>query len=554
MLLLFTSLTYAQLPEVVIGPGLGSGRTAYHQRFQRTLSSDTAYVLTGLYYVDSTFSITVQPGTVVFGDTGSALIISRGGKIFAQGSKSSPVVFTSNRAPGSRQPGDWGGILVLGKAPLNKVEPAIEGGIIGGTYGGTDPNDNSGVIRYTRIEFAGYRFQLNNETNGLTMGGVGAGTEIHHVQVSYGNDDGFEWFGGTVNAKYLVVFGGTDDEFDTDFGYAGKVQFAFGLRDPNYWDPTGESNGFESDNDGSATSTDVPYTSVTFSNITLVGPERTDALVGNLPGGNKFQYSALLRRSTKQSLYNSVLAGYPWGFRIRDVNTIAFGNNDSLQVRNVSVAASKSPTNGTSVHDSAQWPGVTAWFNTPAYSNIGSTPRNPSAVKLTDMSNLNNPNPVPASGSELIGSASFTNPRLGGLDVVTYRGAFDPTKPMSQQWSAGWTNFDPQYTSYSSTPILTSVGGESAVESVPTSFRLEQNYPNPFNPSTTIRFSIPVRGFVSLKVYTILGQEIATLVNADMPAGSFETTFDARGLSSGTYIYRLVSAAGAQTQKMLLIR
>ena len=209
-----TTALFAQLPERVIGPGLNSGRTPYHQQTNRTLSADTAYILTGLYYVDSTYSLTIQPGTVVFGDTGAALVISRGAKIFANGSAQSPIVFTSNKAPGQRRSGDWGGVLILGKAPANKVNPLIEGGIIGGSYGGNDPNDNSGVFRYVRIEFGGYRFQINNEVNGLTMGGVGAATEIHHVQVSYADDDAFEWFGGTVNARHLVAYGTTDDEFD----------------------------------------------------------------------------------------------------------------------------------------------------------------------------------------------------------------------------------------------------------------------------------------------------------------------------------------------------
>ena len=177
-------------------------------------------------------------------------------RCYALGQKGNPIIFTSNRPAGQRNSGDWGGVLILGRAPVNKVEPLIEGGIIGGSYGGTDPNDNSGVFRYVRIEYPGYRFQLNNEVNGLTMGGVGRGTEIHHVQVSYSDDDSYEWFGGTVDAKYLVALGGTDDEFDTDFGWKGNLQFGFGLRDQNRWDPTGQSNGFESDNDGSATSTD----------------------------------------------------------------------------------------------------------------------------------------------------------------------------------------------------------------------------------------------------------------------------------------------------------
>ena len=549
-----TTAVFAQLPERVIGPGLNSGRTPYHQQTDRTLSADTAYILTGLYYVDSTYSLTIQPGTVVFGDTGAALVISRGAKIFANGSSQSPIVFTSNKAPGQRRSGDWGGVLILGKAPANKVNPLIEGGIIGGSYGGNDPNDNSGVFRYVRIEFGGYRFQLNNEVNGLTMGGVGAGTELHHVQVSYADDDAFEWFGGTVNAKHLVAYGTTDDEFDSDFGYSGRVQFAFALRDPNQWDPTGESNGFESDNDGSATSTDLPYTNGVFSNVTLVGPQRVDSLVGKLPAGNKFQYSALLRRSTRLSIYNSAILGYPWGLRIRDINTIAAANADSLQIRNTSLAASTRPTGSSTVHDSSQWAGVAAWFDTPAFANTGSSPRKPSALGLTDMNSLTNPNPVPQAGSELVNSASFAVAPLVGLDVVTYRGAFEPLTPMSSQWTASWTNFDPQNTDYRSSSPATSVDPHPVTAGVPQGFALEQNYPNPFNPATTIRFSLPQAQVVTLDVYSILGERVATLVNGEVPAGSFEVNFDARGLASGMYMYRLETPGFVKAATMMLVR
>ncbi|HVP58236.1 MAG TPA: T9SS C-terminal target domain-containing protein, partial [bacterium] len=193
----------------VLGPGLNSGRTPFHQNYNLTLSADTLYYLTGLYYVDSTYTITIPAGTVVMGDTAATLVIMRGAQIFANGTVDNPIIFTSMKPAGQRQRGDWGGVIILGQAPVNQYEPLIEGGIIGGTYGGTNPHDNAGIFRYVRIEFPGYRFQLNNEINGLTMGGVGDGTQIDHVQVSYSFDDSYEWFGGTVNCKYLVAFGGT---------------------------------------------------------------------------------------------------------------------------------------------------------------------------------------------------------------------------------------------------------------------------------------------------------------------------------------------------------
>jgi hypothetical protein len=539
------SAAYAR-PVKIIGPGLNSGRTIYHQTFDRTLSADTLYTLTGQYTVDSLRSLTIQPGTVVQGDTASVLIIRRGAKIFASGQKCDPIVFTSRFPAGSRNRGDWGGIIILGAAPVNKVSPLIEGGIIQGTYGGANAADNSGIFKYVRIEYCGYRYQLNNEVNGLTMGGVGSGTEIHHVQVSYSFDDSYEWFGGTVNPHHLVAIGGTDDEFDTDFGFSGKIQFAFGMRDLNYWDATGESNGFESDNDASATSTDTPYTSAVFSNVTLVGPERTDALVGTLPLPHKFQYGAVLRRSTKESIFNTVITGYPWGISLRDATTQNWANTGELVMRNVSVTASLKPAGSTSVHDEPRWAGVTAWFNTAGWNNLGSAQRNPSAVNLTDMSVLTNPNPVPAPGSELIGSADFSHAKLAGFTAVAYRGAFDPNVAMANQWTACWTNFDPQTFWDPATDLASDVA--------PRAGTLEQNVPNPFNPMTAIRFTVPQRGHVALKVYNLRGEEVASVVDQEMPAGAYERSFSASGLASGTYFYKLTGPGISQSRKMQLVK
>jgi hypothetical protein len=550
---LFSTLLFAgpKKPELVIGPGLGTGRTAYHQSWNRTLDADTVYILTGLYYVDSTCAITIQPGTAVLGDTAATLIVKRGAQIHASGTPTEPIVFSSRKAPGTRARGDWGGVILLGDAPVNKVDPLIEGGIIEGTYGGNNPAHDVGEFCYARIEFGGYRYQLNNEVNGLTMGGVGSGSEIHHVQVSYNFDDMFEWFGGTVSCSCLVAFCGTDDEFDTDFGFVGNVQFCFGVRDSSLWDPTGESNGFESDNDGSSTSQDSPFTWCRFSNVTLVGPERTDALVGTIPPGHKFQYSAVLRRSTRHSIYNSVITGYPWGFSVRDPFTIRYAQNDTLQVLNTSVTASLRPAGSTSVHDEGRWAGVTAWFDRVAYGNVGSQPRNPSAVGLTNMSNLYDPNPVPLLGSELDGTASFADPNLAGFHPVTYRGAFEPGVPMANQWTGGWTNFDPKNTDYNP--------GEVGVPETPGGRcgELSQNAPNPFNPVTRIAYSVVQPGRVTLRVFDVTGRPVRTLVDGWTEAGRYETTWDGRDnhgtdVASGVYFYQ-IDAPGLVTSRKMVI-
>jgi hypothetical protein len=559
----FASAANADLPQVVLGAGLTAPvGTAYCQDFDRTLSADTVYVLTGLYYVESGSSLTIEAGTVIKGDDSSAgtLIITRGAQIFAQGTQFRPIVFTSEYAPGARNPGDWGGIIILGEAPVNKVNPLIEGGLIAGscgggsgTYGGSDPSDNSGVLSYVRIEFPGYRFALNNEVNGLTMGGVGGQTQIDHVQVTYSDDDSFEWFGGTVDCNYLVALGGTDDEFDTDFGFRGTVQFGFGLRDPDQSDPTGQSNGFESDNDGSSTSTDQPYTRPNFVNMTMVGPERTNAHVP-FPFTETYQYSALIRRSSQNSIYNSVIMGYPWGLSIINANTIAFANADSLQIRNTSIQATLNPTGSTHMHNEAGWSSVDTWFGTVGWSNLpaNSATRQPNTIQLNNMASLTSPDPRPTGTSELIGSANFANPRLAGLPTTTYRGAFPDTKTagLNQLWTAYWTNFDAQNTDYDD-GITTGIGdGPQQYAGY-----LSQNYPNPFNPQTTIDFSVPNTGLVTLEVFDASGAKVATLVNDVKAKGTKHTVaFNAQGLASGVYFYRLQGNGFNEMRKMVLLK
>ena len=202
--------------------------------------SAAKYMLSGFVYVKNNAELTIQPGTIIKGVSGTkaALIIERGSKILAQGTSSAPIVFTSDKPKGERASGDWGGLVLCGKATTNKHDNGAgvgvaEGGI-GSNYGGTDDADNSGILQYVRIEFPGIPLTStqNSEINGLTLYSVGSGTTIDHIQVSYSGDDSYEWFGGTVNCKYLVAMRSLDDVFDTDNGYRGKLQFLFGLSDP----------------------------------------------------------------------------------------------------------------------------------------------------------------------------------------------------------------------------------------------------------------------------------------------------------------------------------
>jgi hypothetical protein len=545
-------------PEVILGPGLGNPMIPYHQAVDRSLAADTLYVLTGLYIVDSTFALTIEPGTVVLADTGACLLVDRGAQVHATGTPERPIVFCSNHDPGDREKGDWAGVIILGSAPTNKVEPLIEGLLEPHQYGGTNPDDDSGEFCYVRIEFPGYRIVEGNEVNGLTMGGVGRGTEIHHVQTSYTNDDGMEWFGGTVDANYLVSFCDLDDNFDTDFGHVGRHQFCFGLRTIEMSDLAGQSNGFESDNDATGT-TAVPFTAPIFSNCTLVGPARVDTLLpvfGLVP--NKFEYEVVNRRATKHKTFNSCLMGWPWGVSIRDATCKSYALAGELKIRYTSVQAHLMPTGSTHVHDETRWNQVNEWFDTPAFLNVGSAPRNPSAMMLTNMHDLTNPDPRPAAGSELIGSAMWNpvaDPELAGdpyFQQVTYRGAFDPSLPMSQQWTAGWTNWDPQYTEYREDAM--GVGSEVTGVSV------SQNHPNPFNPVTTISYSVREAGPIAIRVHDAAGRVVRTLLDTELGAGTAgSVVWDGTGdngerCASGVYFYSVDTVGGIDTRKMVMLK
>jgi hypothetical protein len=519
----------------------------FNQINNRTLSPDTLYTLHGLYYVDAGVTLTIPAGTIIQGVPAATLCIKRGATILAEGTWNQPIIFTSSEAPGDRLPGDWGGVVILGNARVNQPNPVIEGGIIAqGQYGGTDDADNSGVFKYVRIEFAGYRFALNNEINGLTLGGVGSGTEIHHVQVSYGFDDSFECFGGTVNLHHLVAFAGLDDEFDTDFGYRGKCQFLFGLRDPAQFDATGESNGFESDNDGTGTSA-WPQTAPIYSNVTLVGPLY---VADPLPVGNKFQHAGLLRRNSRTSVFNSVMAGYPRGMSLRNLS-VTKAQQDTLRFDNNEVTGNYLYA-ANMIHDRANWlsvagnAGLGGWLI--AHANLDTIVRVPSVVGLGATMALNSPDAVPQAGSVLIGTASWADDYLAdsSFQQVTYRGAFDPALPMSGQWTAWWTNFDPQNIDYAlpATPV----------RDTPVLRASLSNQPNPFNPSTTIQFSAPKAGRATLAVFDLRGHKVASLLDGELAAGPHSLQFSGEGLPSGTYFYRLSGDGYEVTEKMQLVK
>ena len=451
------------------GTVIGNGDQELVFTGNQTLKKGT-YLLKGWVYIANGATLTIEPGTVIKGDkqTKAALIAERGGKLIAQGTPTEPIVFTSEMPQGQRKPGDWGGIILCGRAKNNQTEMQIEGGPRT-KHGGSDNNDNSGVLSYVRIEFAGYPLEANKEINGLTMGSVGSGTKIDHVQVSYCNDDSFEWFGGTVNGKYLVAYHGWDDDFDTDNGFSGCVQYALAVRNSRIAD-TSQSNGFESDNcaDGSASAS--PLTTCTFSNVTFVGPKSDASFINDasyITGGaynpnigsqlGKFQSAMQIRRSSCLNCINSVAVDWPIGLIIdgEKGNTPAQAKGGKITLQNVwfanmdilgsdankvyeDVLVTGYDANQKPVKDATQKSYSSAVF----LAQKGNNYAEKSSMLLTDANGLGSAY-MPQSGSPLLNAADFTT-APAAFDKVNFIGAISP----ADNWLSGWTNFNPQNTAY----------------------------------------------------------------------------------------------------------
>lgn len=289
-----------------------------------TLTSDKEWILKGYVYVTDGAKLIIQPGTTIKSDISEkgALIIERGAQILAEGTAAKPIVFTSGKAVGERTPGDWGGVVLLGRATTNRTsEPTIEGGI-GRPYGGTNDLDNSGILKYVRIEYAGIAAMPNSEINALTLGGVGSATIIENVQTIYANDDAFEFFGGTVNAKNLYAYATADDDYDFDFGYRGSVSYSVSKRDPQFVDSGDAGNGVECDNDGTG-STATPFTHPKLDNMILVGPFDVASLTNHNLG-------LRWRRATQFSMTNSKIIGYQKGGFSIESNETAQAYKDGI--------------------------------------------------------------------------------------------------------------------------------------------------------------------------------------------------------------------------------
>jgi hypothetical protein len=385
-----------------------------------TLTCANTYRLNNLTYVSGA-TLTVEPGTHVTGlrPPGSgvtpALIVTTSGRLVAEGHPAAPIVFTSGAEEGERERGDFGGVVLLGLAPIN-----VEGGTNGiegipaaetrGRYGGSDAAHDCGRLRYVRIEFAGAVLGEGNELNGLTTGGCGTPTVIDHVQVHRGLDDAFEFFGGTHDARYLVATGMDDDGLDWDLGYNGRIQHAIVQRytDSNSGDP----NGIEADSNRNANDAE-PRSNPTVFNLTLIGTDDT-----TIP-----DIGAVIRRGSWGTIRNFILMGFSTGVDVRDASSInALGTGLVF-------------TNGIFFDNTAHFAGAEEETPLTAAAAMNRVDVDP---MLGAPYSPGSPSFVP-SATSITATGGATPPSGGYFDVnTTYVGAIGPGCP---DWTAGWTAY-----------------------------------------------------------------------------------------------------------------
>ncbi len=445
----------------------------------RTLTPDTNYVIRGFVYVNSGATLTINAGTKLVGDTtalGSALFVLRGARLVANGTEAQPVVFTSQRSAGNRAPGDWGGLIIVGNARNNRSGSIIiegsNGSVVGADpngivyTGGSNDADNSGTLRYVRVEFAGYATVPDNELNSFTFAAVGSGTTFEYLQSVAGLDDSFEWFGGTVDGKYLVSYEAGDDHFDTSEGYRGRNQFLIAYQSTFLTPRAGagaisaDPQGFEVDgcngggcsapsgaNAQSSGRDDGLFTMNLFANFTVIGVGNTQTTPTN--GG----VGMVLRRGTGGYYVNGVVARWPrQAISLRDSTSNNRFVVDSLIARNLYFADNGTQNTGVMFDPTGTNFGQEAAF-TGRNSNItvaagsvtaaGLFAALPAGAASTTGSDFDW-SPAASSPIATGGLSSFAaDPRIAAragtfITPTAYRGA---AAPGGAKWWANWTSY-----------------------------------------------------------------------------------------------------------------
>lgn len=472
-----------------------------------TWTAGNVYLLQGQIYVKNNATLTIEPGTIIMGDKavqGSGLFITKGAKLMAVGTESAPIVFTSNQAAGSRSAGDWGGIIMLGKGANNQTNGIanIEGlaPTTDTEFGGgmtPDNNDNSGALKYVRVEFPGYAYQTDKEINGITFGSVGKATELDYIQVSFSNDDAFEWFGGSVNARHLVSYRNLDDDFDTDYGFSGNVQFGLIVRDPNIADnpAVSTSEGFESDNDA-AGSTNNPQTNATFSNITAIGPYRGN-LANTIAAG--YRRGARIRRNSAIDIRNSVFMDFQRGIHIDGAACEGNATNGLIIYKNNIVAGNVAGK--VTEKNSGSTFNIIGWFDSNNNDSIAST-----AGILTTPYNYLAPDYRPATSSPLLSGADFTGMSVGlGIKEV------------------------------------------SAIANVTL-------YPNPTSANASLFVDIAQNSTVEVVVMNANGQVMQTVATKYAEVGTHEFTINAADFAQGLYYAVVRTGDAVKTIKLSVVK
>ena len=416
-------------PEVDAPPGsmiihIPAGDIATDQ----TWEAKNTYILDGYVFVTGG-TLTIEAGTVIKGENGSALTITKDAKINAVGTATSPIVFTSNKTPAA--PGDWGGVVLLGKAAINVTGGSnpIEGfatsfgeRIVYG--GGATPNDahDCGTLRYARIEYGGFLLAPGNELNGLSVGACGSATKIDFVQVHLGQDDGVEMFGGTANLGHIVISQPDDDGLDWDLGWTGKVQFLIVQQKSGRGD-----KGFESDNHPSSFDS-LPRSAPEIWNATVIG--------GDGPPTDKKQGGFHLRKGTAGKINNAIVAFWnQFGVDIDGVPSVnQFGTTLTIKhtyfLKSTNAAAVWPlgfDVNGSGVENDAGFDEV-AQIGGDATNKLDLDPM------LTDAKNVVTPNFKPLAGSPVLTGCG--TPTAGLDQTATFCGAIGPV-----DWTTGWTAF-----------------------------------------------------------------------------------------------------------------
>jgi hypothetical protein len=373
------------------------------------LPAGKKYLVRGQVSVESGASLVVQPGVTVQGSTDTStpnfIAVKVGGKIFAEGTPEQPITFTGP----TPTVGSWSGLVIAGRSTCNDAaggQPCTFEAVPSITYGGNAAEDNSGILRYVRIRWAGFAVRENEELNSLTLLGVGNGTVLDHVQVDGGKDDGFEFFGGSVNGRYLVCSNMGDDCFDFDQGYHGKIEYALAYQGENS-DIGSDSNGVESDND-SSNFDKQPRTRPTISNLTLIGGT----------GGNE---GMRLRRGSGGNYSNVVVTGYADRcINLNDAGTFALGTaaaqGEQLSIHNSYVGTC---AKGAFEDEAGEPYAVSAWFGSSASNRSGD-------ARLSGF--------LPADESPLLTGGDAPNDAF--FVPAPFVGGFATAR---DNWTSGWT-------------------------------------------------------------------------------------------------------------------